>query len=160
MFRKLLKYLKVIDIDVLIYSMTKETILAFPELDYTIQLEVVNENKKKYFIQIEDKIIHQSTLFKSIYLLQLIQKKGPTIGECFTNEEFKGKSIYPFVINYIAKDAIINNNQKEVFIIVNSDNVSSIRGIEKAGFTIHTKIKANRFLFFHYNVTKTVSFSS
>jgi hypothetical protein len=160
MFRKLLKYLKVIDIDVLIYSMTKETILAFPELDYTIQSEVVNENKKKYFIQIEDKIIHQSTLFKSIYLLQLIQKKGPAIGECFTNEEFKGKSIYPFVINYIAKDAIINNNQKEVFIIVNSDNVSSIRGIEKAGFKIHTKIKANRFLFFHYNVTKTDCFSS
>lgn len=160
MFRKLLKYLKVIYIDVLIYSMTKETILAFPELDYTIQSEVVNENKKKYFIQIEDKIIHQSTLFKSIYLLQLIQKKGPTIGECFTNEEFKGKSIYPFVINYIAKDVIINNNQKEVFIIVNSDNVSSIRGIEKAGFTIHTKIKANRFLFFHYNVIKSDSYIS
>jgi hypothetical protein len=140
--------------------MTKETILAFPELDYTIQSEVVNENKKKYFIQIEDKIIHQSTLFKSIYLLQLIQKKGPTIGECFTNEEFKGKSIYPFVINYIAKDVIINNNQKEVFIIVNSDNVSSIRGIEKAGFTIHTKIKANRFLFFHYNVIKSDSYIS
>jgi hypothetical protein len=93
-------------------------------------------------------------------LLRLKYKKGPAIVECFTNEEFKGKSIYPFVINYIAKDVIINNNQKEVFIIVNSDNVSSIRGIEKAGFTIHTKIKANRFLFFHYNVTKTVSFSS
>ena len=93
-------------------------------------------------------------------MLRLKYKKGPAIVECFTNEEFKGKSIYPFVINYIAKDVIINNNQKEVFIIVNSDNVSSIRGIEKAGFTIHTKIKANRFLFFHYNVTKTVSFSS
>lgn len=155
MFRKLLKYLKVIDIDVLIYSMTKETILQFPKLDYTIQSEVVNENKKKYFIQIEDKIIHQSTLFKSIFLLQLIQKKGPAIGECFTKEEFKGKSIYPFVINHIAREEILKNNQTEVFIIVNRDNSSSIRGIEKAGFRIHTKIKANRFLFFHYHVKKS-----
>lgn len=155
MFRKLLKYLKVIDIDVLIYSMTKETILQFPKLDYTIQSEVVNEIKKKYFIQIEDKIIHQSTLFKSIFLLQLIQKKGPAIGECFTKEEFKGKSIYPFVVNFIAREEILKNNQTEVFIIVNRDNSSSIRGIEKAGFRIHTKIKANRFLFFHYHVKKS-----
>jgi len=156
MFRKLFKYLKVIDIDVLIYSMTKDTIVEFTVLDYTIQSEVINERKKNYFIQIKDKIIHRSSLFKSIFLLQLIQKKGPVIGECYTKEEFKGKSIYPFVINYIARESILKNNQKEVFIIVNSDNISSIRGIEKAGFKLHTKIQASRFLFLHYHVKKSL----
>ncbi len=93
-------------------------------------------------------------------MLRLKYKKGPAIVECFTNEEFKGNSIYPFVINHIAKEEILKNKQKEVFIIVNSDNISSIKGIEKAGFELYTKIKANRFLFFHYNVTKTDCFSS
>ena len=37
MLKKLLKYLKVIPIDVIIYSMTKDTIAEFPKLDYIIQ---------------------------------------------------------------------------------------------------------------------------
>ena len=97
----------------------------------------------------------QKNIFVTIYI-----KKGPAIGECFTNEEFKGNSIYPFVINHIAKEEILKNKQKEVFIIVNSDNISSIKGIEKAGFELYTKIKANRFLFFHYNVFKSDSYTS
>jgi hypothetical protein len=89
-------------------------------------------------------------------LLRPINKKGLAIGECYTKEEFKGKSIYPFVINYIAREEILKNNQTEVFIVVNRDNSSSIRGIEKAGFKLHTKIQASRFLFFHYHVKKNL----
>jgi hypothetical protein len=42
--------------------------------------------------------------------------------------------------------------EKEVFIIVNTDNKSSVRGIEKAGFKLHSKIQAKRFLLFYFNL--------
>ncbi len=154
MFKKIVKYLKVIQIDVFIYSMTSETIFEFQQLEYKIESEIISPKKKKFYIKIEGNIIHQSFLFKKLFLLRLINKSGPAIGECNTNREFKGKSIYPFVINHIAREEILENNKKEVFIIVNRDNISSIRGIEKAGFKLYAKIKANRFLFFHFNVKK------
>jgi hypothetical protein len=160
MINKILKQFKIIHIDVIIYFLDSNNISEDKNIDYKIENEFINQNKKRFFVTIDGKLAHESYLFKKIFLLKLINKKGPAIGECFTNEEFKGKSIYPFVINHIAREEILKNKQKEVFIIVNSDNVSSIRGIVKAGFTIHTKIKANRFLFFHYNVFKSDSYTS
>lgn len=152
MFKKVLKYLKVIPIDVFVYSMTDKTIFEFNAIGFTIQQEDINANKKKFFIVDNGKTIHQSFLFRKLFLLSIINKEGPVIGECSTIPEYKGKSIYPFVINYIATEELKRNNQKEVFIIVNSDNLNSIRGIEKAGFKLHTKIKAKRFLLFHFAV--------
>jgi hypothetical protein len=154
MLKKLLKYLKVIPIDVIIYSMTKDTIEEFPKLDYIIQSESIHKNKTMFYIKVGDTVIHQSFLFKKVFLLRLINKIGPTIGDCVTISAYKGKSIYPFVINYIAREELLKNNQDEVFIVVNADNLSSIKGIEKAGFQLHTKLKAKRFLILHYNVRK------
>jgi hypothetical protein len=154
MIGKFVKYFKVIEIDVLIYYINKEMLFPLQELKYSINQEVVNQNKTRYFITVKDKIIHESFLFKKLFILRLIKKKGPTIGDCKTIEEYRGKSIYPFVINHIAKEQILNHNKKEVFIIANTNNLNSIKGIEKAGFILHTTIKAKRFLIFHYNINK------
>ncbi|MFN3755250.1 hypothetical protein [Flavobacterium sp.] len=155
MIKKLLKYFRVISIDVFIYSMSKETIAEFANLDLPIQSEIVSQNKKRFFVTIEGKLAHESYLFQKLFLLRVIHEKGPTIGDCKTMPEFKGKSIYPFVINFIAREEILKNHQKEVFIVVNTNNSSSIKGIEKAGFKLHTKIKAKRFLLFHFNTQLT-----
>ncbi|UPT71346.1 MAG: hypothetical protein M0D53_02810 [Flavobacterium sp. JAD_PAG50586_2] len=155
MFKKALKYLRVIPIDVFVYSITKDSLVTFEDIGYKIQKENINENKEKFFIVDNGRIIHQSFLFKKLFLLRIINKKGPAIGECATISEYKGKSIYPFVINYIAHEELLNNRHEEVFIIVNSNNVSSIKGIEKAGFKLHTKIKAKRFLVFHFAVQRS-----
>ena len=152
MFKKVLKYLRVIPIDVFVYSMTKDSLVAFEDIGYKIEQEKVTENKERFFIADNHKVIHQSFLFQKLFLLNIINKKGPAIGECSTIPEYKGKSIYPFVINYIARQELTSSSSKEVFIIVNSNNISSIKGIEKAGFTLHTKIKAKRFLVFHFAV--------
>lgn len=154
MIKKLFKYFKVVDIDVIIYLMDSQSLTEFPSLNYKIEENRISDNKKQFFIKIGDAIIHESFLFKKLFVLQLINKKGPTIGDCKTSDAFKGKSIYPFVINHIARAEILNHNRKEVFIIVNPNNLSSIKGIEKAGFRIHTKIKAKRFLIFHFKVNK------
>ena len=157
MFKKIRKYLKVIPIDVFVYSMTKESLDTFENIGYSISQEIVSPTKKKFFIVDNDKTIHQSFLFKKIFLLKLIREKGPAIGDCMTIAEYKGKSIYPFVINFIAREELEKNKQKEVFIIVNTDNISSIKGIEKAGFKLHTKITAKRFLMFHFAIQLTRS---
>ena len=155
MFKKVFKYLRIIPIDVFVYSMTKDTMVIFEDIGYKIQQENSNANKEKFFIVDNGKTIHQSFLFKKLFLLSIINKKGPAIGECSTIPEYKGQSIYPFVINHIAREELTNNRHDEVFIIVNSDNISSIKGIEKAGFRLHTKIKAKRFLVFHFAVHRS-----
>lgn len=150
MIKKIKPYLKVKKIDVLIYYMTPNFITSFPSLDYQIDKQTINKNKTKYSITINTICIHKSFLFKKLNILKLIHRKGPTIGDCVTIPEYKGKSIYPFVINYIAGEVL--KVEKEVFIIVNTDNKSSIRGIEKAGFKLHSKIQAKRFLLFYFNL--------
>lgn len=154
MIQKLLKYCKVIPIDALIYVMKEDAVADFPILNFTIESETVNANRKRFFIKEANKVVHESFLFEKLFILRLIGKTGPTIGDCRTVEAFKGKSIYPFVINYIAREEILKNHRKEVFIIVHPNNLSSIKGIEKAGFQLHTKVKAKRFLFFHFNIRK------
>jgi hypothetical protein len=154
MIKKLLKYCKVIPIDALIYVMKQDAVADFPVLNFTIESETVNANRKRFFIKEANKVVHESFLFEKLFILRLIGKTGPTIGDCRTVEAFKGKSIYPFVINYIAREEILKNHRKEVFIIVHPNNLSSIKGIEKAGFQLHTKVNAKRFLFFHFNIKK------
>ncbi len=117
MIKKIVKYLKVIPIDVLVYAMTEETLMEYPTIDFKIESAPVDHNKKKFFITVDDNIIHESYLFRKLFLLKLLHKKGPAIGDCKTIETFKGKSIYPFVINHIAREEIQKNHIKEVFII-------------------------------------------
>ncbi len=145
-----LKYLKIVTIDVIVYRIAKEHISPFPDLDFNIQTETLPKGKKKYFISENRVSVHISILFSKLNILRLIQKKGPAIGDCYTNPDFRGKSIYPFVINYISKEIFKENKTKEVFIIVNRDNRSSIRGIEKAGFEKFASIKARRWLLFYF----------
>jgi hypothetical protein len=152
MLKKILKYLKIIPIDVVIYRMGKDAIVDFHHLDYVIQADFISKNKKRYYIKENNVVVHQSFLFSKVFLLRLINKKGPVIGDCQTINTYRGKSIYPFVINYIANEELKKKNRKEVFIIVDSDNFSSIKGIEKAGFQCFATIKAKRFLVFHFDV--------
>jgi len=150
MIKKFLKRFRIVSIDMLFFSMNRLDYEPFIKLDFDVQVDISNLEKIQYFIINNNKKIHQSYLFKEINILKLIHKKGPAIGECSTNAEFKGKSIYPYVINYIAYKELYENNTEEVFIIVNANNHASIKGIEKAGFSLRNSIKAKRFLWFYF----------
>lgn len=152
MLNKYLKYFRIVKIDIQIYSMTLDTITQFKDIDYQIQSEQVSKNVKRYFIEDHNKMIHQSFLYNSLNILKLIGKNGPAIGNCLTLSEYRGKSIYPYVINKIAQEVLQVNNQKEVFVLVNTSNLNSIKGIEKAGFQLHSQVKATRFLLYYFNL--------
>ena len=152
------KYIRIVLIDVLVYRISYPTPFQ-SDKKYSIEKQRISSNKTKYFIKEDNRIIHSSCLFMSLHILKLLHKKGPAIGECFTNNEYRGKSIYPYVINNIANEIIAESRFSEIFILVNSNNFNSIRGIEKAGFILCSKIIAKRFLFFYFR-TKITNFNS
>lgn len=154
--KKLLRYFKVKAIDVLVYRMVEPTAVPIPEIPYTITIKNT-DGKTKYEILDNGKFVHESFVFQKLHLLKILGKTGPAIGQCATSENYRGQAIYPFVINRIASEILSGKTAREVFIIVNSDNIPSIRGIEKAGFNLYAKIKAKRFLLFYFDkhVSKT-----
>ena len=153
--RKALNLLKIKNIDILVYGMSAMPFNKPQPINYTIETEAVDANKNRYFIINDNKLVHSSILFNKIHILKLLNKTGPAIGDCVTIPEYRGKSIYPFVIHHIACETL--KHKPEVFIIVNSNNINSIRGIEKAGFRLYAKIKTKRFLSFYYQTKVTLA---
>ena len=151
MLSKFWKKLQIIEIDVFIYRITENDLTVFPDIGYTIQTETISKNKIKYFIVEKGISIHNCFLFSNIYLLGLINKKGPVLGDGFTRPEYRGKSILPFVISYIVNKMVFDENMKEVFIIINTSNLSSIAGVEKTGFKRYASITASRWLWFYFD---------
>lgn len=151
MIKKIKKLFKISSVDLLIYSMKKSTKFNVDVQNYSIQFQKIDENKSRYFIEIDNKVIHESFTYRKLFIQKLIRTKGPTIGDCRTIDSYRGKSIYPYVINYIANQEL-EKGAEEVFINVSPSNISSIKGIEKAGFNIARTIKAKRFLMFYFSV--------
>lgn len=121
--------------------------LNHPGFKYEIQSEELN-SKTRFYIKDLGVLVHESFLFHKVYLMRVLGKRGPVIGDCFTNKKYRGQSIYPYTINQIAQ-AVLKTKNKEVFIVVNSDNFNSIKGIEKAGFRKFATIEAKRWLWFY-----------
>jgi|GEM_PF-3470271 len=63
------------------------------------------------------------------------------INNCQTSFLFRGKNIYPVVLQRILKD-LYNEGIKKVYIACKSSNKASIRGIQKAGFSPFKKLYA------------------
>ena len=142
--------LRVKNISVHIYYM--DTYKAFKTYkEYLIQKKKININKIRYFITIDSQNAHESYLFNNVFLLRTVKKKGPVIGDCKTWKQFRGQSMYPYTINKIAKD-LLESHINEVFIVVNQDNSSSIKGLEKAHFKKFASINATRWLFLYFKL--------
>lgn len=148
--KKLFRKFNIKAIEVFVYKMDYVKSLNVNDLSFKIDVQQINNDKKRYYIEDNGILVHDSFLYEKVYLLRLINKKGPVIGSCFTNIKYRGQSIYPYVINRIAVDEL-NSGKKEVFMIVDQDNISSIKGIEKAGFEKLVSIKTKRWLWFYFN---------
>ena len=56
-------------------------------------------------------------------------KNDIEIGPCYTEEGYRGQSVYPAVISRVLSD-----KGKTAYMLVREDNISSLNGIKKAGF--------------------------
>jgi hypothetical protein len=62
MINKILKQFKIIHIDVIIYFLDSNNISEYKNIDYKIENEVINQNKKRIFVTVDVKLAHQSYL--------------------------------------------------------------------------------------------------
>ncbi len=149
--KKIINRLKITPIDVIIYSIRKEDAAPLPDLDFEINEGVDSKMRKKYSIYDGDIFVHQTLVEDTANILRLIRKRGPLVSTSITSQEYRGKSIYPYVLNLAARNIFRDTRHTEVFGVVRSDNASSIRGLEKAGYKPRAKIVAKRFLIFFLN---------
>jgi hypothetical protein len=98
------------------------------------------DNGGKAFLAFsESNLAHIAWLFYSPgiqeadHLVKIKQDEG-YISSCDTRSQFRGKSIYPVVLQHIVKHAFAEN-KKKCYISCAPANSASIKGIEKAGFS-------------------------
>lgn len=93
----------------------------------------------------EGTLAHVSWLFhppkvKETLLEAHIGNDQRLIGVCLTVPEFRGKNIYPVVLQHILRN-VFAQGIKTVFITTSPSNIASIRGIEKVGFRRLKKVR-------------------
>lgn len=111
--KKIRKYCRVTQIDVLIFSIDKPATVALPALNFEVESKKISNAKIKYFINDQSNFVHSSILFTKLHVLKLIGKKGPAIGNCVTNPAYRGQSIYPIVIHQIASDLLRSKKSRK-----------------------------------------------
>ncbi len=146
---KILKKIFPKKINQLVYFIDKNTEL--PELKFKGENSkiLINKNNKliNHKLLINDNLAYKSNTHKKIHLMKCINKYHyPVVGDCYTYESFRGKSIYPYMLQKTSIDALQKNN--EVYVLVSPDNIPSIKGIEKSGFILLCSIQAIRIGYF------------
>lgn len=97
-----------------------------------------------YYAYLNGKCIHRSWVkhiaqdvyFHKYYKYKLSEDEA-YIHYCETAEEAKGKNIYPHVLTRIVNDF---SHKKRVLIVVDKSNISSIKGVTKAGFVEYLEL--------------------
>jgi hypothetical protein len=96
-------------------------------------------------------LVHKSTCYRyNNFAFLLGNFKYKVIGNCWTNDKYRGYGIYGKVLKYISQ-----SKKKKVFLFVNSNNESSIKGLQKIGAYSVGKYRVFRFLKFIYYYKKS-----
>lgn len=88
-------------------------------------------------------VAHTSCVLGKCYKYPFMTKKDYVIGPCVTNKKFRGKGIYPRVIQAVISDK--SKNDTDFYMICEENNFPSIKGIEKAGFLKTAVMEKNFF---------------
>lgn len=86
-------------------------------------------------------VCHTSYLMPACWKFPFMKKGEYEIGPCRTLPEYRGQGIYPTVL----KTIIAENKETTFHIMAAENNISSIRGIEKAGFKKYGKLIVTAF---------------
>ncbi|MCU0323235.1 MAG: hypothetical protein MUE72_12520, partial [Chitinophagaceae bacterium] len=112
----LIRKLKFKKIESIVYINRVDDKIESVEMKYTFNIfdegkktNISHVDNKKFFkayvVFDKDKFVHVSCMFKNNLLAkQLGYKKAFTIGECVTNNTYKGQGIYPSILKKIKAD--------------------------------------------------------
>jgi RimJ/RimL family protein N-acetyltransferase len=86
---------------------------------------------KAYMVLDGSRVVHASLVFQRNLLAWQLGFRGVhIIGDCFTDEAYRGQGLYPAVLRRIRADF----PDRTFVVFVDPANTPSIRGLEKAGF--------------------------
>ena len=99
-----------------------------------------------YTGQIGTDVVHESWLFYDVFLPSQFgfDSTVPVIGDCVTDSKKRGKHIYSKVLRHIAFDIAAREISRKLYILVSPNNISSKRGIERAGFCLIAHLQGSR----------------
>lgn len=93
---------------------------------------------------VEGVIVRQSMMVGRNPKFSFLRENEYEIGPCMTTEEYRGLWIYPYVLGICVR-ALPDGERGEHYMFVSPDNLSSIRGVEKAGFRVIGHVERRRF---------------
>lgn len=86
-----------------------------------------------YYVEDEQgQVVHTSYVMPKCFKFPYLLENEYTIGPCSTISKCRGQGIYPKVLRYIVSN--YGDDNTKYYMVVDSMNSPSIRGIEKAGF--------------------------
>ncbi len=99
---------------------------------------------KVYCYRYNGELVHTSYVIPRCHKFPFMSKNDYEIGPCFTYPKYRGKGFYPQMLKYICSS--IGAENSVFYMIVDEANLSSIKGIEKAGFQRCGTIRVSKIL--------------
>ena len=87
---------------------------------------------KVFFVADGGNLMHTSYVVPRCVKFPFMGNGDYEIGPCFTYPQYRGKGIYPSVLKAICN--CVGDENTTFYMIVDENNIASIKGIEKAGF--------------------------
>lgn len=109
--------------------------------DYMWKILTLGKYRKVLVLNENDDMMHFSTVIGPNFKFPFLKRKEAEIGPCSTRIAYRGQGIYPSVLKYI----LGSGWYQDYYMLIEDTNLSSIRGVEKAGFVQVAKVKKNRF---------------
>lgn len=105
---------------------------------------ITKNNLRIFYIKHKDEIIHTAFVTPNCSKFPFMTTNDYQIGPCVTNEKYRRKGCYIYMLNYIT--SISNNHEGNYYMLVNENNKASILGIEKSGFRKVGNVRKTFFL--------------
>ena len=99
---------------------------------------------KIYYATQNGELVHTSCVIPKCYKFPFLDNEDYEIGPCVTYPKFRGKGVYPWMLKHICSS--IGDEKTVFYMIVDETNISSIKGIEKAGFVKCGTVRVSKFI--------------
>ena len=98
-----------------------------------LMFQMISKGKAKiYYVHDGNDLKHRSYVIPKCSKFPFLGASDYEIGPCYTEPKYRGRGIYPTMLKWICES--VGNQDTTFYMIVDENNVSSIKGIEKAGF--------------------------
>ena len=131
-----------------------ELVMGFDLKDVDIEESYAGHGKwYSHRLSLGGQKAYASKAYERVHFMKLIHEPNAmVIGDCATKEAFRGLSIYPFMLQHVARRMF--EKVDKIYVLVSPTNKASVKGIEKAGFYFVCIIYAIRFGPFYFRVRR------